>query len=164
LLSIGFNKGQNSYCVPNQRKETIRLIHSEQRKGKLLKAKRFLEKNFELLIHYFASGNEIVPDKIFPRIEMVMGGSIQAKLFRLASLTWSVPVSEGYGRRMRFIVWDESIGKLIGIFALGDPVFNLQVRDRAFGWNANDRKERLVNIMDAYVLGAVPPYNLLLCG
>jgi hypothetical protein len=32
------------------------------------------------------------------------------------------------------------------------------------GWNANDRAQRLVNVLDAYVLGAVPPYNMLLGG
>ena len=32
------------------------------------------------------------------------------------------------------------------------------------GWNVHDRSARLVNIMDAYVLGALPPYNSLLGG
>jgi hypothetical protein len=85
-------------------------------------------------------------------------------LFRLATLTWSVPVSEGYGRRMRFLVWDDSIGRLMGVIALCDPVFNRNVRDSAIGWGVEDRKDRLVNVMDAYVLGALPPYNSLLCG
>lgn len=45
-----------------------------------------------------------------------------------------------------------------------DPVFNLSVRDNLVGWTASDRSNRLVNILDAYVLGAVPPYNMLLGG
>ncbi|MCR6654640.1 MAG: DUF4338 domain-containing protein [Opitutus sp.] len=85
-------------------------------------------------------------------------------LFRLASLTWSVPVSAGYGRRMRFLVWDRSNNKLMGIIALGDPVFNMTARDSHLGWNAKQRSKGLVNVMDAYVLGAVPPYNQLLAG
>jgi hypothetical protein len=48
--------------------------------------------------------------------------------------------------------------------ALGDPVFNLKVRDDFIGWNVKDRSRGLVNILDAYVLGAVPPYNILLGG
>jgi hypothetical protein len=48
--------------------------------------------------------------------------------------------------------------------AIGVPVFNLSVRDKLIGWNAHGRGERLVNIMDAYVLGAIPPYNMLLGG
>ena len=65
---------------------------------------------------------------------------------------------------MRFIVWDEHNGKLIGLIALGDPVFNLKVRDSEIGWTSNDREKRLVNILDAYVLGALPPYSHLLGG
>jgi hypothetical protein len=52
----------------------------------------------------------------------------------------------------------------MGLMALGDPVFNLKVRDDFIGWNVKDRSRRLVNILDAYVLGAVPPYNMLLAG
>jgi hypothetical protein len=73
-------------------------------------------------------------------------------------------VSNGFGRRLRFLVWDNHNGKLIGIIAIGDPVFNLSVRDKLIEWNAQARGERLVNIMDAYVLGALPPYNTLLGG
>jgi hypothetical protein len=80
------------------------------------------------------------------------------------SLTWAVPVSHGFGRRLRYLVWDRHNGKLIGLMAIGDPVFNLSVRDKLIGWNSHARGERLVNIMDAYVLGAVPPYNMLLGG
>ena len=65
---------------------------------------------------------------------------------------------------MRFLVKDRANGKLIGIFALGDPVFNLRVRDEWIGWNQAERRERLVNLMDAYVVGAVPPYSDLLGG
>jgi hypothetical protein len=43
-------------------------------------------------------------------------------------------------------------------------VFNLRVRDDLIAWTVNQRKMRLVNVMDAYVLGAIPPYNFLLCG
>ena len=53
---------------------------------------------------------------------------------------------------------------MAGVIALGDPVFNLSVRDKLIGWSATDRSSRLVNILDAYVLGAVPPYNMHLGG
>jgi hypothetical protein len=71
---------------------------------------------------------------------------------------------QGFGRRIRYLVRDKSNGKLIGIFALGDPVFNLRARDEWIGWTVDDRRSRLVNIMDAYVVGAVPPYAQLLGG
>ena len=65
---------------------------------------------------------------------------------------------------MRYLVWDQHNEKLIGLIALGDPVFNLKARDDYVGWDSESRRQRLVNVLDAYVLGAVPPYNSLLCG
>jgi len=145
-------------------KDAIRLSHRSQRKAKYERSAEFVKRTLPRLLPYFASGQEVVPERLSPRIHLVVSGSKEADLFRLATLTWSIPVSEGFGRRMRFIVWDDANGKLIGIIALGDPVFNLKVRDGFVGWTAADRKERLVHVMDAYVLGAVPPYNMLLGG
>ena len=127
-------------------------------------AKRFLGSRLDKTLLHFASGSEVAPDRIKPRLEVVESGTAACDLFRVASMTWSVPVSQGYGRRMRFLVWDEAVHKLIGIMALGDPVFNLAVRDEFIGWNTEQRSSRLVNVMDAYVLGAVPPYSFMLGG
>ena len=33
-------------------------------------------------------------------------------------------LSNGFGRRLRFLVWDNHNGKLIGIIAIGDPGAN----------------------------------------
>jgi hypothetical protein len=85
-------------------------------------------------------------------------------LFRFASLHWSVPVSSGYGRRLRFLVIDSHNDKLIGLFGLGDPVFSLNARDQWVGWDKETRRERLQHVMEAFVLGAVPPYSDLLGG
>ena len=116
------------------------------------------------LNNYFADGSDVVVGKIDPELELIRSDTWQSDLFRMACLTWSVPVSQGYGRRLRFLVWDKSNDKLIGLIGLGDPVFNLRARDDLIGWNVSERTERLVNLMDAYVLGALPPYNFLLCG
>lgn len=83
-------------------------------------------------------------------------------MFRIASLWWSVPVSRGFGRRFRVLIFDRSNGKLFGLLGLTDPVFNLRARDRWIGWNVRTRERRLAHVMDAFVLGAVPPYNQLL--
>jgi hypothetical protein len=61
-------------------------------------------------------------------------------------------------------VWEYGHDRIAGIIALGDPVFNLSVRDTLIGWTVEERSHRLVNLLDAYVLGAVPPYNRLLGG
>lgn len=111
-----------------------------------------------------ADGDEIEPDKIELCLRPIKTEGKEARLFRMAGLTWSIPVSNGFGRRMRFLVWDNYHERLAGVAALGDPVFNLTVRDVEIGWNVDDRRNRLCNVLDAYVLGALPPYNELLCG
>lgn len=98
------------------------------------------------------------------RLRLVRSDTPEADLFRVATLTWSVPVSAGFSRRIRYLVWDEGHDRLAGIIALGDPVYNLSVRDNLIDWTVHDRAQRLVGILDAYVLGAVPPYNFLLGG
>ena len=165
LRKLGFvNAGGGSLKPPSTSKDTIRTLHQEQRKAILRDHRDFLRAALPRLSVHFANGSDIDPAKVSPRIELISAGTWQSQLFRLASLTWSVPVSEGFGRRLRYLVWDDHNGKLIGIMALGDPVFNLRVRDQRIGWNAKDRGKRLVNILDAYVLGAVPPYSFLLGG
>lgn len=165
LRQIGFHKlDDGTLSVNGDGKEVIRALHSFQRTARLKKNRDFLIHRAPELFENFASGREVQPARITPKLEKIVAGTWQSELFRLASLTWSVPVSNGFGRRLRYLVWDNSNQKLIGLIAIGDPVFNLSVRDNLIGWDAKDRSARLVNIMDAYVLGAVPPYNSLLAG
>ena len=165
LKTLGFKKDkQGNLYPPDLTKECFRQLHSAQRKDKIKANSELIADAWPRLKQYFAKGSEVLPPMIRPRLELVYSDTWQSELFRLASLTWSVPVSQGYGRRMRFLVWDDSNKKLIGLFALGDPVFNLAVRDEWVGWDSIQRKEKLVNVLDAYVLGAIPPYNTLLGG
>lgn len=165
LAALGFTRDTNGGLVlPGAGKEVIRTLHSAQRIHITTVHSNFILKKFAKLQTFFANGVDVNPDKVAPRLERVVSDTWQSDLFKLASLTWSVPVSSGFGRRLRFLVWDNQNNKLIGLLAIGDPVFNLAVRDKFIGWSGIDRKERLVNLMDAYVLGALPPYNFLLGG
>ncbi len=165
LRQIGFKRqNDGSLVIDGDGKDAIRALHAAQRKARLAKSRDFLSERASSLIEHLASGKDIHPEKISPRLERIHAGTQQSELFRLASLTWSVPVSNGFGRRLRYLVWDDSNDKLIGLIAIGDPVFNLAVRDNLIGWSAKDRSARLVNVMDAYVLGALPPYSRLLAG
>ena len=165
LHSLGFHKSSDGTLeIGGDDKEVVRSLHGPQRTDRLSASSNFLSRRAPKLIDHFASGLEVNPPAIRPELERVKAGTWQSDLFRLASLTWSVPVSNGFGRRLRYIVWDAHIKKIMGIIAIGDPVFNLSVRDTYIGWNVDDRRERLVNVMDAYVLGALPPYNRLLAG
>ncbi len=165
LRSLGFRKSYaGALEIDGDDKDLVRNLHGPQRTDRLSTNSDFLSRRGPKLLHYFASGRDINPAAIQPELEQVYAGTWQADLFRLAALTWSVPVSNGFGRRLRYVIWDAYNEKLLGLIAIGDPVFNLMVRDNLIGWNADDRRERLVNVMDAYVLGALPPYNTLLGG
>ena len=165
LRSLGFTKSDDGVLVPpGSGKDVIRTIHGVQRDDRLAASQRFISERFSKLIGHFASGQDIDPARISPVLQLISSDTWEGDLFRLAALTWSVPVSNGFGRRLRYLVWDNHNGKLIGIIAIGDPVFNLSVRDNLIKWDSHARGERLVNIMDAYVLGALPPYNALLGG
>lgn len=165
LTSLGFKKDhEGSLAPPGTAKEVIRTIHNVQRDDRLAANREFITEKLPKLIKHFASGTEIDPARISPVLQRISASTWEGDLFRLASLTWSVPVSNGFGRRLRYLVWDEHNGKLMGIIAIGDPVFNLSVRDKLIDWDVEDRGKRLVNIMDAYVLGSLPPYNALLGG
>ncbi|WP_374410494.1 protein NO VEIN domain-containing protein [Hydrogenophaga sp.] len=121
LTDLGFTKDESGALVlPDASKATVRTLHRKQREDKLAENAAFIANHLPSLQTYFASGTDVRPEAIRPVLQLVTGTGVEAKLFRLASLTWSVPVSSGFGRRMRYLVWDQSIGKLIGIFAIGE--------------------------------------------
>ncbi|MCC8689067.1 Druantia anti-phage system protein DruA [Xanthomonas campestris] len=165
LRDLGFQRAPDgSLQPPSLDKESYRNFHRSQRANKLEANSRWLGLNQARLVRWFADGMDIDPTAVTPELELVSKETWQSDLFRLASLYWQIPVSDGYGRRMRFLVWDRAHDKLMGIFALGDAVFNQAARDAHIGWDHHQRSESLVNLMDAYVLGALPPYSQLLGG
>lgn len=162
---LGFAKANDGTLVlPGAGKDIVRQLHAGQRLERLRESETFLARALPKAILHFANGSEIDPTKIRLSLIRVRSDTEYSDLFRVATMTWSVPVSVGFGRRMRYLVWDEYHERLAGVIALGDPVYNLSVRDNLIGWTVEDRSKRLVNLLDAYVLGAVPPYNMLLGG
>lgn len=165
LLSLGFARNGDGYFIEGElTKEKIRELHANQRLERLRESESFVAEYGLDLARHFASGGEVNPAAIEPELVEVEANSLESRLFRFACLLWSVPVSRGFGRRLRFLVRDRQNGRLIGLFALGDPVFNLSARDSWIGWTSEDRRERLVHVMDAYVVGAVPPYSHIIGG
>ena len=164
LTQQGFQIVGDQLVPPEQTcKDNIRRLYDHLRLERLQELRSWLISVEERLLPYFANGADIDIEQINPTLRPV-DNEFTANLFRYASLLWSVPVSAGYGRRMRFLVFDEHNNKLIGLFGLCDPVYNLRARDQWIGWNVNDKNERLYHVMDAYVLGSVPPYSYLLGG
>jgi hypothetical protein len=128
----------------------------------LSKAEAGLRRHQDDLLSRFARGSDVDPEKFSPKLVRVRAKSDEELLFRFARLQWSIPTSAGYGRRLRFLVIDEANDKLVGLIGLGDPVFALGPRDRWVGWSRDQCRSNLHNVMDAFVLGAVPPYSHLL--
>lgn len=165
LASQGFTFQDRRILPPSDLdKQKLRDLHSLAVQHRIEQAKPGLLRLESNLLQRFAAGSDVVPELIAPRLVEVLPNTEDELLFRYACLHWSIPVSSGYGRRLRFLVLDEQNGKLIGLFGLGDPVFNLRPRDQWIGWDKDSRNNRLQNILDAFALGAVPPYSYLLCG
>jgi len=165
LIEQGF-RVSNSQILPPMglTKDGIRALHAIAVAHRRDRSKNGLVRQESVLLSRLACGPEINPQKIHPKLVEVSAGTDDELLFRYATLHWSIPVSSGYGRRLRFLIIDEQNEKLIGVLGLGDPVFSLLDRDAWIGWTANARRDYLRNVMDAFVLGAVPPYTFLLCG
>lgn len=165
LKTQGFSLRDGQLIPPDiTDKAQLRALHQEAAQHNVERSRSGLERHENRLLSHIASGTDIIPEEIRPRLVLVQPHSEDELLFRYARLHWSIPVSAGYGRRLRFVVYDESNGKLIGIFGLADPIFGLGPRDRWIGWDLEARKRRLQCVMDLFVLGAVPPYSHLLCG
>jgi hypothetical protein len=164
LASQGLYWDGNRLHFHAANKDALRAVHAKACEYKVEKAKEGLHRHENELLRWIANGDEIDPQSITPKLVEVLAGSTEELLFRYARLHWSIPVSAGYGRRIRFLVWDEVHNRLIGILGLCDPVFALSARDQWVGWTKEQRRLRLANVMDAFVLGAVPPYSQLLGG
>ncbi len=165
LAEQGFSLTRKGVSFPDPTdKDALRKLHAKAVRHRIDTASSALKRREQELLHRLACGTEIRPERVTPRLVEVRPNSDDELLFRYAKLHWSIPVSAGYGRRLRFLVVDQQNEKLIGLFGLGDPVINLGGRDQWIGWDRRARNHRLRHVMDAFVLGAVPPYSFLLGG
>jgi hypothetical protein len=144
-------------------KEDFKKLHKPSVQYHLALHHDWIEANISKYLELFANGEDIDPSRIAPEIIEVTE-SWHKDLFRLARLTWSLPYSRGYGRRLRFLVMDRSNGKLIGVIGLQSPPLDFPPRDRLFRYPEGAKVEYVNQTMDVFTLGAVPPYNRLLGG
>ena len=120
LSKLGFQKEENGHLSPpSDEKSIVRSMHALQRISKLNANEEFISDNIALLKDSLASGHEIDPSRIVLSLRRIDAGTPKSTLFRLASLSWSIPVSNGFGRRLRYLVWDEYHDRLAGLIALG---------------------------------------------
>jgi hypothetical protein len=165
LRAQGFNVRGDRLTPPRfVDKDSVRAVHSLAVRHQVDRAREGLRSAEDRLLGRIASGEDINPLSVRPRLKRVISGTDDELLFRYARLHWSIPTSKGYGRRLRFLVEDQQNGKLMGIIGLDDPIYHLPARDRWIGWSAEAHRDNLSRVMDAYLLGAVPPYSQLLAG
>jgi hypothetical protein len=145
-------------------KDSLREIHKPAAIESQTRDLKTIHSNPVSLKKYFLAGSLLNPKKIDPQLIPTTKADEYEDLFKAATTFWSVPISRGYGRRIRFVILDRYHNALIGILGLMDPVFNLSARDKWIGWDLNQKYKRLRSVMDCYVLGAVPPYNAILGG
>jgi hypothetical protein len=167
LRTQGFKlRGEDALLAPVNDKDSLRLLHQQAVAAQRDRARGALERFDERFTRRLIRGADLDPTKIRPELRVLPPGRHQeAMLWRWCSLHWAIPVSGGYGRRIRALVVDAGHDDAImGLIGLGDPVYALGVRDAAIEWTMEQRQHRLTSVMDAFVLGAVPPYNDLLAG
>jgi hypothetical protein len=164
LRKQGFAIKHGSLVFDVSSKQKVRKLHSEAVNHLLERNFDFIEKNdARFAENYVANGSDVIPQEIEPKL-VTVDDREKSDVFNWVKLHWSIPVSSGYGRRLRYLVEDEHTRKIIGVIGLGDPVYALKDRDAFIGWTPEVKSQRLKHIMDAFVLGAVPPYNMILGG
>jgi hypothetical protein len=146
-------------------KETIKEAMAMKRLEILHKNKAWIRAHVKLAQDNLASGIDVLNSEVKPVIEICKTKK-QKDLFRILRYHWSSPYSEYVGRRIRLLVRDYGLPSkpVIGIAALGSPIIHIPERDDWIGWNKEIRTKNLIYTMDAYVVGALPPYNELLGG
>lgn len=146
-------------------KKIIRKSMNVSRQQILEKNNEWIKKHINLAKKNLAQGRDVLKSKILPRIE-VCKTEKQHSIFRIFRYYWSSPYSEYIGRRIRLLIRDDGIDSspIIGIAALGSSIIHIPARDKWVGWDKETRTNNIIYTMDAYVLGALPPYNYLLGG
>lgn len=145
-------------------KDTLKKMHEKARLELLMKHRKFLTiKGAAIVDEYFANGIDIIPEDIDP-VMIPVRTKHQWDIFKTARFTWSLPYTYGYGRRLCFLIMDNSNNKLIGILGCQSPTLGLSLRNQWLGLKGKDKVYKLNKTMDIYTLGAVPPYSMLLGG
>lgn len=164
LESLGFSFDKQGELVPPKSdKKAIKLLHKPAQEIKLREGQDWIKRKLPLYRHYFANGQDISPKLVSPILVQVTE-NWHSDIFRLACYYWSLPYSYGFGRRLRYLLLDESNNKLIGIFGLQSPPISFPARDNLLNYPQGKKTELVNQTMDIFTLAAIPPYTRLLGG
>lgn len=170
LIRLGWNVNFDKEIITVKppeyyNKETIKKAMSYKRNELINKNRKWIDSHIELAKENLANGWDVWNSEIIPSLE-ICETKEQFDLFRIYRYYWSSPYSDYVGRRIKIIVRDIALPSkpVIGIIALGSSIIHIPERDQWIGWDKKTRTENLIYTMDAYVLGALPPYSYLLGG
>jgi hypothetical protein len=171
LLRLGWHIKSNSKksleLLPPKSygKEVIKEAMAYSRNEMIERNKSWIERHLDIARSNLAKGSDVLNSKICPRIEVCKTQN-QHDIFRILRYYWSSPSSDYVGRRIRLLIRDDGINgsPVIGIAALGSSIIHIPDRDKWIKWDKQTRTDRIIYMMDAYVIGALPPYNHLLGG
>ncbi len=164
LIEQGFSYNPH-VRPPKNDKETYKRLQVYSKMEQIRLHKNFLLKNLKKVKKYARSGKDINPNKIKLDLKPVKKGSLEEILFRWWNFVWwSIPYQRGYGRILRFVLWDNIHDAPFGLISLQSPVLKISVRDRYLGIQPQELDIWINQSMHAQRLGALPPYNDLLGG
>lgn len=146
-------------------KQVVKESMQIKRQESLQRNSGWIDEHTSLANQNLADGISVWESSIQPSIE-VCETQRQFDIFRIFRYYWSSPYSDYVGRRIKLLIRDCALPSkpLIGIAALGSSIIHIPDRDNWVGWGTAIRTKNLIYTMDAYVLGALPPYNYLLGG
>lgn len=159
-LSLESSKSQNKNYIRNRlsvernaqfaepaTRAFIKRMESEKKINGQNVSIRVLIGNPDDLIHKIESGNHVC----CPYIQLVedkkdeLTGYKLSDIWRYFRYTWSIPYKTMPGRNLYYLVRDKSqqFHPVMGIFALGNSVLNLAVRDNEIGWTIDSIKKEM---------------------
>lgn len=151
-------------AIQGGEKDYLRALHCAARDGSEgIGSPAMMLTRFQKLERWFRAGPEIDPARIDPYLQPVETRE-EEDLWRVARACWSMPYSKGYGRRLRFLIIDRAHDALMGILGLQSPPADLKSRDDSFAYPPGQKLNLVNQTLDAYTVGAIPPYSFLLGG
>ncbi|MBE7158009.1 MAG: DUF4338 domain-containing protein, partial [Rhodospirillales bacterium] len=151
-------------ALANEDKGYVRALHGQAKQLQPGVDPRKIKRLYAKHQAFFRQGVDIDPAKIKPVLKSAPDGTDWSEKFMLVRALWSMPYSKGYGRRLRFVVWDDHHEAVVGIIGLQSPPADLSCRDQLFAYPEKLKLNSVNCTMDAYAVGAVPPYSYLLGG
>ena len=150
---------------PTNDRQSYRLIQQNAKAVQIQEHSKFVARVLPRAKKLFPDVSQIIPSDIELKLIPVRHGTKYGDLFFWWNLVWwSMPYQRGYGRQMRFILWDVTHDAPFGLIQLQSPLLRMAARDSDLGIPKGS-EDRWANMsMNAGRIGALPPYNGLIGG